>query len=67
MSVQKIEEPVATTLRHQDGVELLDTIDKLRSLGIDKDVPLPQLVVAVSEAILNTCSKLTAVGTTKQW
>jgi GTP-binding protein EngB required for normal cell division len=46
MSSQESEKPVSTALRQQDGVELLDTIDKLRALGIDKDVPLPQLVVA---------------------
>ena len=33
------------SLRLSDGLELLDTIDKLRALGIDKEVPLPQIVV----------------------
>lgn len=36
---------LSTSLRFQDGVELLDTIDKLRDLGIDKEIPLPQIVV----------------------
>jgi GTP-binding protein EngB required for normal cell division len=46
MSSHNPEKSVSTALRQEGGVELLDTIDKLRALGIDNDVPLPQLVVA---------------------
>ena len=35
----------ATSLRFSDGVQLLDTIDKLRELGIDSEIPLPQIIV----------------------
>lgn len=34
----------------EDGVKLLDTIDKLRELGIDKDIPLPQIIVVGSQS-----------------
>lgn len=33
-----------------NGVRLLDTIDDLRRLGIDKDIPLPQIVVVGSQS-----------------
>jgi GTP-binding protein EngB required for normal cell division len=36
---------LSTALRLEDGVELLDTIDKLRGLGIAEEIPLPQIVV----------------------
>lgn len=36
---------IVDSIRLSDGVELLDTIDKLRALGIDKEIPLPQIVV----------------------
>lgn len=36
---------IVSSLRNEKGVELLDTIDKLRGLGVDSDIPLPQIVV----------------------
>lgn len=36
---------IVSGLRNEQGVELLDTIDKLRGLGVDSDIPLPQIVV----------------------
>ncbi|ETN47089.1 uncharacterized protein HMPREF1541_01279 [Cyphellophora europaea CBS 101466] len=39
-----------TDLISDNGMILLNTIDKLRGLGIDKDIPLPQIVVVGSQS-----------------
>jgi hypothetical protein len=53
--------PAVARLRDDDDVKLLDTIDTLRGLGIDKDIPLPQLVV-VGEQDAGKSSVLEAIS-----
>jgi AAA15 family ATPase/GTPase len=43
-------QPSAKTLHSSEAIELLNVIDGLRSLGIDDEIPLPQIVVVGQES-----------------